>query len=51
MLLEAKSQVLGSLYIPLAAFSLAAGALFNGDAHGRATFMERGPQSDPPTPW
>ena len=46
-----QGQVVGPLYVPLAILSLAAGMLFNGDSHGPASFMERGPQQDPPIPW
>ena len=46
-----QSQILGPLYLPAAGLSLLAGKVINGDAHGRASFMERGPQQNPPRPW
>ena len=46
-----QGQILGPVYIPLAALSLAAGMIFNGNSHAPASFMEPGPQQDPPTPW
>ncbi|HSM91827.1 MAG TPA: RHS repeat-associated core domain-containing protein [Anaeromyxobacteraceae bacterium] len=48
-----QSQYLGPLYLPLAGTSLLTGYIFDGDTHGPHSFMESGPQSNPPrpTPW
>lgn len=46
-----QGQMLGPLYVPLAALGLGVGLIFNGNSHGPASFLERGPQQDPPTPW
>jgi hypothetical protein len=46
-----QGQALGPLYLPAAVLSLGSGLLLNGDSHGPASFMERGPQMDPPRPW
>jgi len=46
-----QAQLLGPLYLPAALLSLALGTIVNGNPHGAASFMEIGPQSDPPRPW
>jgi hypothetical protein len=45
-----QSEGLGPFYLPLAAISLAVGAIVDGDTHGPHSFMETGPQSTPPRP-
>ncbi len=46
-----QGQTLGPFFLPSAALSLGLGSVVNGNSHGPASFMERGPQSDPPHPW
>jgi RHS repeat-associated protein len=46
-----QGELLGPLYIPAAGLSLICGKILDGDWHGRHSFMESGPQMDPPRPW
>jgi hypothetical protein len=46
-----QSEILGPLFMPTAALSLGLGSAIDGNSHGPASFMERGPQQDPPQPW
>ncbi len=46
-----QGQTLGLLYLPSNALGLALAQLINGDTHGPLNWNERGPQSNPPTPW